>query len=412
MKPFVRLWLSTVVAAASLQTGGWLRADEQPSGTPIPSAEPPAALPADTAPRPADPLVALVEEAVETSTRRYLDGDVHTPWQIVHGLLAYRHNYEIKLQGEKANAMKWVAGGPYYKGEPWWEKTQYGGRGHRYTMPYAFEGHPNQFLAILTLSALPTDFTFQAAGGEITVADIVRNAQMDVNAKEEITWTLWFLSFYLEPDAQWTNKDGESWSIERLVQMQIAEPPYNAPCGGTHGLFALSRARNAYLQTGRPLRGVWLEADQKIKRYVAEARGYQNPDGTFSSNFFKGRQHSSDFKTRLGSSGHTLEFLMAALSDAELNEEWVRRGVHAIAKELMEHKADPAECGALYHSLDALVIYLERVHGKPQLARTATPLPADPRADVQTTKGAPEINPVSYTVEAPNVPVHLLHHEE
>ena len=417
----MRLWLSmAAIVVAVLQMDGLVRADEQPSGAQIP-------LPEQGSPRvapravPADPLAALAQEAVEISQRRFLDADVHTPWQIMHGILAYRDKYEIKLKGEKINALQWVASGPRFMmrdqetgkplkegdiGEPWWEKTEHGGRGHRYTVPYAFEGHPNQFAAIMTLSTLPPDFTFQTPDGPITMADIVHNAQMEVSTDEEITWTLWFLCFYVEPDASWLNRHGEPWSMERLVRLQTLEPPYNAPCGGTHGLFALCRSRNAYLSTGRPLRGVWLEADQKIKRYVAEARAYQNPDGTFSASFFKGKNHSSDFKTRLGTSGHTLEFLMVALSDEELKQEWVRRGVQAIARELIDHKADPAECGALYHALDALVIYLERVSGRPAPTRTPVWVPT---AGVEQRTAVPgaEINPVSGQTEpvsAPPVP--------
>src|SRR5690606_3631002 len=99
--------------------------------------------------------------------------------------------------------------------------------------------------------------------GTITLGDIVRNGQMEVQAGEEPTWTLWGLVHYLGPDATWQNKHGESWSIERLVRSQVYEPVARAACGGTHGLFALAYARNKYLETGRPLSGAWLEADQK-----------------------------------------------------------------------------------------------------------------------------------------------------
>ena len=87
------------------------------------------------------------------------------------------------------------------------------------------------------------------------------------------------LAHYEEPDAQWFNAAGEPWSIERLVKMQIDEPVTSGACGGCHGLFALAYARNMYISTGKPLRGVWFEADQKIKRYV-----YNEPTNTSGAN--------------------------------------------------------------------------------------------------------------------------------
>ncbi|MEX2026093.1 MAG: hypothetical protein WEH44_02315, partial [Pirellulaceae bacterium] len=166
------------------------------------------------------------------------------------------------------------------------------------------------------------------------------------------------------PNARWESKWGEAWSMERLVQIQTQANVLNAACGGTHGMFALSSARNAYLQTGQPLRGVWIEADQKIQRYIQEARQLQNSDGTFSSDYFRGRKLSNDYATRLQTSGHMLEWLMRGVSDAQLKEEWVRRGVAAMAKELIDHRKDTLECGSMYHTVDGLVIYRERTTPK------------------------------------------------
>lgn len=308
-----------------------------------------------------DPLAVQVDQAIAITSRRFLNADVHTPWQIMHGILALRQDFQIKKGDQKVSALEWIAGGATYQGLPWFEVTPYGGRAHPYTVPYAFEGHPNQFLAILTMSNLPLDHKFKAGnGGVITIANMIKNAQMEVNSAEEITWTLWALSRYVDPDAQWTNKYGEQWSMERLVQMQTYASVEQAACGGTHGLYALSSARNAYIQTRRPLRGVWLEADQKIRRYVVAAQSLQNSDGSFSASFFQGPNYSTDFGTRLASSGHTLEMLMIALPRPELDKPWLRRGVQAVAKDLIDHRKAAADCGPLYHALHALVLYRER----------------------------------------------------
>jgi hypothetical protein len=310
-----------------------------------------------------DPLAAQVDQAIEVTSHRFLETQVHTPWQIVHGLLAYRHNYVIKQNGVKVNALDWIASGPVYKEQPWFEKMPYGAHAHPYNnVPYAFQGHPNQFMAYMTLCDLPRDFKFKTSSGEMaTITDFINGAQMEVNDREEVTWTLWFLSHYIEPDAHWINKDGQPWSMERLVQIENGKVVTSAACGGTHGLFALAYARNAYRESGRPLTGAWFEADQKVQRYVEEARANQNSDGTFSSNYFQGPGYSTDFVKRIGTTGHILEFICVAVPQSRLQEEWVRRAVTALAHDLAENRATAAECGALYHAVDGLSIYRTRV---------------------------------------------------
>ena len=358
------------------------KTDEPQSLFPTPSVTPQATKPATTQPstvetpvkpqpvapvvaEPVDPLMQLVNDAIDVSGRRYLTPDgarPHTPWQIIHGMLAYRQGYQLKMtDGKKVNGLEWLSSGVSYQGESLFQKTPYGGRAHPFIQAYWFEGHPTQFMAYLTMCRLPLKHEFKTAKGEaVTVADIINNAKMEVNRQEEMTWTLWALAHYLEPDAQWINKKGEPWSIEELVRLEIQNTVYDGPCGGTHSLFATAYARNSHLQTRRPLRGVWLEADQKIQRFIAEARSLQNGDGSFSIHFFKGPGHSNDFNTRITSSGHMIEWLMVALPQSRLSEPWIQNGIRCLAQDLITNRSVNAECGPLYHAVDGLQIYRER----------------------------------------------------
>lgn len=344
------------------------KSPEQPSGTP-PS-------PALSVAEPIDPLLKLANDAIEITSRRYLtpDGErSHTPWQIIHGLLAYRQDFQLKTQdGRKINALDWAASGVSFRGESLFQRTPYGGRAHPFIQAYWFEGHPTQFMAYLTMCRLPTTHQFKTADGEIvTVQDIINNAKMEVTRATdvEMTWTLWALAHYLEPSAQWVNKFGEQWSMEELVRNELRNTIYDGPCGGTHSLFATAYARNAYLQTRQPLRGTWLEADQKVQRFIAEAKALQNPDGSFSIHFFKGRGYSNDFNTRITSSGHMIEWLMVALPQSRLSEPWIQNGVRCLAQDLIDNRQQNAECGPLYHAVDGLQIYRERMQIAARLAQ-------------------------------------------
>lgn len=310
-----------------------------------------------------DSLVKFVWETREAQRRRLLSTEQHTPWQIMHGLLGLRQDFLISHGGSPVNGLEWIYSGPKYQNEAWFQKTQHGGRAHPFSKPYWFEGHINQFLAILSMCNVPLDQQFGTPNGPITMRDMLKNAQMTVNAKEEVTWTLWALSTYLPPDATWVNAAGEQWSIERLVQIETGKKVGGptSPCGGTHGLFALARARNVYLRTGKPLRGVWMEADQKVKRYIETAKMLRNNDGSLSSGFFKQKEYKQDFDKRMASEGHVLEFLMMAVSQEQLKEPWVRKAIETTANDLMANRKAYVSCSPLYHATNALSIYLDRV---------------------------------------------------
>lgn len=314
-----------------------------------------------------DPLDKLVDEAIEVSHRRMLSTDVHTPWQIAHGILALRWEYTLYQNNKRIRAIDWVSTGPSFRGRPWFITTPHGGKGHPFTEPYAFEGHPNQFLAFYAMAGIPIDHEFKTGDKTITVADILSNAKAEINTNEEITWTLWAFSRYLPWDTEWVSDRQEEWSMEKLVRVQMQSEPTKSACGGTHGLFATASAVNCYLKDQKQLRGTWLEASMRVRQYAEYARSMQNRDGSFSSKYFEGPEYASDVNKRVSTTGHTLEFIMEALPQNRLDEQWVRSAVYRIATDLIEYKSQPLEPGGMYHAIDSLVIYRERT--RPEYAK-------------------------------------------
>ncbi len=352
-----------------------------------------AAIPAE----PEDPLLTQVKQAIAINRLRFLDpSQGHTPWMIMHGVLALRQEYELKLGDKTVNAIDYVTKqNPIYVAslpnpllppgapvvhirEHWFQSTAYGGRAQPYVVSFAFEGHTNQFLAILSMADLPLTHTFVVSDPQrpgmtktITMADMVRHAQMNMHVgnPNEMAWTLWFLTNYLEPDETWIDKDGKPWSMEQLVTTQTNAPLFSgnrllAPCGGTHGMFALACACNSYQQKHGELRGAWLAARQKLNDHIAASRRMQNQDGSFSTEFFRSTGWSAEMGPRFKSSGHMLEWLMMALPPEQLKEPWVRKGVESVAGDLIRNGYAPLgtpDTGAMYHALHALVLYRNRV---------------------------------------------------
>lgn len=343
-----------------------------------------------------DAVLAQVKRAISINRLRYLDPSIgHSPWMIMHGLLALRQEYDLKIGNQTVNALDYVTKqNPTYSanlpdptkpGSPvvrvhhhWFEATAYGARAQPYIVSFAFEGHTNQFLAILSTVNLPLTHEFQVSDPQrpgktktVTMADMVRHAQLNVHVgnPNEVAWTLWFLSNYLEPDAKWTDKNGQPWSMEQLVITQTNAPLFQgtrelAPCGGTHGLFALACACNSYQAKFGKLQGAWLAARQKLDNHIELAKRMQNRDGSFSSEFFKATGYSAEMSKRFKSSGHMLEWLIMALPPERLEERWVRSAVMSVSNDLVRWGSTAlgtADTGAMYHGLHALVLYRNRV---------------------------------------------------
>lgn len=348
---------------------------------------------------PGDQILTWVDRALTANKNRHLDIQVNTPWQILHGLLAMRESYQLRNGSKMISAMDWISTEARFKGESWFIKAPDGGLAHPYNgTPYDFEGHVNQTLSIIAMCNVPREHKFVTETGEtVTMQELIDYAKLHCSTKVETTWTLWFLTAYLDQDEEWTNVDGEPWSMEYLVKLQVNSSHQRAPCGGCHSLFALAFARNSYMKKHGQLRGAWLEADQKLEKYVASARAMQNRDGSFATGFFNERGLSQDFNERIKSSGHMLEWLMLTLPQKRLEEQWVRQGVQCLASDLIRNSQQPADCGPLYHSIHALNLYKQR------MTPVTTPAPqAAPLVKAPAEENVPQPAPGPVVLRAPD----------
>ena len=324
----------------------------------------------------------LLDRAIDVTSKRYLTANSHSPWQIFHYILAMRQESVLWLGKEKVNAIEWLTTAePQFDNQPWLLLTPHGAKFHPYTQKFHFEGHPSQFLALLSHSNLPLDLPFHVQVKYVTLKDMVNNTMKEVNTREEVTWVLWALQYYLKSVATWVNQAYEAWSIERLVRIETEAPVVGAPCGGNHRLFALTRARDKYLLSGGAMRGAWFQADQKIKQHIEIARSLQNADGSFSSEWYWGPGQTNDVNMRFNTTGHTMEFLAVSLPAERLQEQWVRNAVWMLSRELVLNQNTQIDCGPLFHSLDSLILYRDRIRSKPAAAAPVAPKPLEVAID-------------------------------
>jgi hypothetical protein len=319
-----------------------------------------------------DQLRERIDRAVNFGrANRHLDGDQNAAWQIVHGLLAFGKDFEIYRQGKLIPALDYLLGGGELNG---W-KLRKGDHGVLSILEPGSKtgmGHPDQWLGYLSQCGLSLEEPLVVGGQTYQVGDLLTQAEWDIRPGMEATWTLMAFATYLPSDAEWTSRDGSTWTIDRIVDMEADQDVDASPCGGTHRLYALSLALNRHLAEGGQLTGVWQKADRQIQAAIAKAKANQQPDGSFSSQFFLRPAFSDDIDKRLGASGHTFEFLTLALSQQQFVEPWMTRGLVALLDMLERTEQVELECGGLYHAMHGLELYRLRRFGPPE-ATPATP---------------------------------------
>ena len=176
---------------------------------------------------------------------------------------------------------------------------------------------------------------------------------------------------YLDSDETWTSRYGETWSIPRLITEELKQPIRGAACGGTHRLMGFSYAVNKRIQRGKPVTGEFLRAQKFINDYHRYTFSLQNPDGSFSTQWFTRREAKPDIDRRLKTTGHIAEWLAFSLSDEEMREPGMVKAIDYLATILLADPSRTWEIGPLGHGLHALAVYDARLSAARQPAESS-----------------------------------------
>jgi hypothetical protein len=305
---------------------------------------------------------------------RTLNTATHNAWQIVHGILPYGRSFMIEHEGQKIGALDWLLKGGNLNG---WDLKE-GDHGVVAVLApgsKAAQGHPDQWIGYLShggedgRNGLHPDTKIVVRGKEYIMGDLLSQALTDIQPGQEASWTLMTLAAYRPSDFAWESRDGEKWNVERVAEMEANLPVVGegASCGGTHRLYGLTAALNRYMQESgkksEELTGGWKKVDDVVTDCVKKTRAFQQPDGSFSTNFFARPGRSPDVDTTLHSTGHTLEWLCIALDDKQFNEPWVTAAVNRLCQLLEDNANRELDCGALYHGARGLILYRDRKFG-------------------------------------------------
>lgn len=332
-------------------------------------------------------------------------------WEVMHGIIAYGVDTKLFRSGRggpTANAIGWVCYNQPCHGEQLFfldRGTLVARKGP------GLQGHSGQFLAIIAQSHVPADFPMQVSGRKFTVKDLIELEKSDCRDGEELTFKLIGLSHYLDSDAEWTTKDGQKWNIPRLIREELKQPILRvAACGGTHRLMGHSYAIYKRRKQGKPIDGQFARAQKFIADYHKYAFSLQNPDGSFSTKWFEGRENRSDLDRKIKTTGHVFEWMAFSLPEEQLTDPRMVKAANFLVNSLQRNVGREWEVGPQGHAIHSLRIYDRRLfkpHDVTPTVPDVAPVSAEPPTAATSQPGElpmlPTDKPIAETARKPEL---------
>lgn len=303
-----------------------------------------------------------LRDQVRRVLRYYYDHPMNTnersPWEVMHCALSYEVHSRILQggpQGKPISAVGWLCFNQNCRRMKLMYVDDEGELNVR--VGPALQGHRGQLLAILAQSKVSSEYPMRVDGHEFKIKDLIKSEMETCYPRTELTFKLIGLMYYLDSETKWVNDQGMLWDMRKLVTEEIRQPIRGAACGGTHRLSGLTLAYKTREARGESVDGEYAQA----KRFVAQHQQYtfrtQNPDGSFSTNWFQGREDQQDIDRKLKTTGHMLEWLLYSATEKELANPRTTRAVYFLTNLMYQNRYRDWEAGPLGHAIHALVVY-------------------------------------------------------
>ena len=296
----------------------------------------------------------------------------NSPWSIMHAMLAFGIDSQVahgRKGGPKVNTTSWLCGNGQCRNRRLFDVRN--SELFPRTGP-GFQGHEGQFLTMLAQSKVAIDYPLLIDGHEFAVSDLVDYEKRTCQPHSELTFKLIGLVHYLGTDATWKDDQDRSWTIPKMMKQELGQTIVDATCGGTHRLMGISYALAKRNKERKPVTDLWESAHKFVRRYQRKAWSWQNRDGSFSTNYFRGSSNDFDIERRLKTSGHILEWLVYSLPERELRKKSTIKAVRYLTNLMVTNRYHDWENGPRGHALRALVLYDQRVFGTREGQRSLT----------------------------------------
>jgi hypothetical protein len=283
-----------------------------------------------------------------------------SPWSLMHAMLPFGVEGEIIAGNQRVNAVQWLCYNGTCRNQKLFTPTQ---NFFRPNVGGGVQGHEGQFLAMLAQSQVSAEYPIVVGRRQFRIADLVRYEMATCRERTELTFKLIGLSYYVDTSQVWTTDRRSRWNIEKIVKEELAQPVNGAACGGTHRLMGLTFAIRQRQAEGRALDGQFARADKYIKDFVEYTWQLQNPDGSFSTNWFESRGNDPNMERKVQTTGHMLEWLAFTLDEAELSKPRFTKSIDFLLSKIWDERQHKWPIGPRSHAIRAVALFQQRTLG-------------------------------------------------
>ena len=332
-------------------------------------------------------MINTVEEAIGQLRHIQVDSQ-HSPHDIVHMILggglsqsifnistgAHQRAIEF-LCKETGNIRDYPIGGGIIhedgKGRPHFVAG---------TESFPVDSRQNEILGTLTVAGVHLESTPVTTnhGRERMLADLAESSQQKFRiSATEPSWSLMLFSAYPGPTKEWTNEDGESISVEKILRSAIVWPYGEGACMGTHLIEGVAHAVSKFCleEDIEPslLEGTWKDAFEYVGKAIRLMEMNQKEDGSIDRRWFGERkmphgkkewkEKAKDLFSRryhpakaiVYPTGHCLDALSPLGMFLAAEREWMYRACYVTAKTIQDEWIPLAsEISTLSHAVHAL----------------------------------------------------------
>lgn len=299
-------------------------------------------------------LFRLVNGEVPLSVRH------NTPWELIHAAIGLGLDTDVaEGNGGMIRLSEYFSRGTYLA-ESIWDAR--GRRLHARRSSYSREAeyHANQFLAYFAMLDVPLDFPLHAGDRVLAVSDLLETARVECDPHGTNAYTLLALAAYGSFDDGWQNEFGQACSVKDLLASEIAVPERTRlACGGTHSLYAIAFTADKFRDELGREPALRHDVAAVLQSEIARCRESQGADGSLKPNLI-GVDDKDSTEWRVYATGHSLEWLLLAISDTEAESAMVHRAAAYLVGAIRNQGAGSFSASPLYHALHALRAFASR----------------------------------------------------
>ncbi|MDO4551472.1 MAG: hypothetical protein Q4C96_09525 [Planctomycetia bacterium] len=254
---------------------------------------------------------------------------------------------------------------------------------------YGVQRYPGQLLATFALSRVSTKYKFPArfpvpetslSPFEKNKTELPQNQIYSVSTLvdfektrcregADLSYSIIGLSYYLSPETKWEDRDGNLWSLEKMVLNELTRKPNIASMDITNQLFGLTCALRCRKQrSDAPLSPIYLAAEKYLTDFRQFALRNQNAWFCWHPRYFEYRGISnSQRKEMFFASANILRWLVLETPNAELADPRIIQAMDTLERLTYAHLQywDPAEASSqeiegVSAALHAMIIFQKR----------------------------------------------------